>query len=53
MPEMTKRRTQDLILCVDASIETVPEDLVSKMVELVDDPPHFLRHAAIGCLATW
>ena len=50
---MTKRTTQDLILCVDASIETVPENLISKMVELVDDPSYFLCHAAVGCLATW
>ena len=53
MPTMTKRTTQDLILCVDASIEAVPENLIGKMVELVDDPSHFFCHAAIGCLATW
>ena len=52
MPAMTKRTTQDLILGVDASIEAVPENLIGKMVELVDDPSHFLCHAAVGCLAT-
>ena len=52
MHAMTKRTTQDLVFGVDASIETVPEDLIGKMVELVDDPSHFLCHAAVGCLAT-
>ena len=52
MHAMTKRTTQDLILCVDARIEAVPENLIGKMVEIVDDPSHFLCHAAVGCLTT-
>ena len=52
MPAMTKRTTQDLILGVDARIKTVPENLIGKMVELVNDPSHFLCHAAVGCPAT-
>ena len=52
MPAMKERTAQDLILCVDASIEAVPENLISKVVELVDDPSHLLCHAAVGCLAT-
>ena len=51
MSAMTKRTTQDLILGVDASIEAVPENLIGKMVELVDDPSHFLCYAAVGCIA--